>query len=150
MSSHLKLGKRKVLNDSSISFYTFGQRNRILNLPGLTSFTETLALFFIQFLSFQKMKVQDRQNGSSGLPEKTGWLRASTVLKMFIRAVLIVFKFLFRCSYLNRSWPAVSRDDMQVFGAMEVQFLLATEFLDVRIRYRVWICICSQNILIIR
>ena len=33
--------------------------------PGLTSFSETLALFFIQFLSFRKMKVQDRQNGSS-------------------------------------------------------------------------------------
>ena len=38
--------------------------------PGLTSFSETLALFFIQFLSFRKMKVQDRQNGLSGLPEK--------------------------------------------------------------------------------
>ena len=44
--------------------------------PGLTSFSETLALFFIQILSFRKMKVQDRQNGPSGLPEKTGWLRA--------------------------------------------------------------------------
>ena len=33
--------------------------------PGLTSFTETLALFFIQFLSFRKMKIQDRQNGPS-------------------------------------------------------------------------------------
>ena len=44
--------------------------------PGLTRFSETLALFFIQFLSFRKMKVQDRQNGPSGLPEKTGWLRA--------------------------------------------------------------------------
>ena len=33
--------------------------------PGLTSFSETLALFFIQFLSFRKMKVQDRQNGPS-------------------------------------------------------------------------------------
>ena len=43
--------------------------------PGLTSFSETLALFFIQLLSFRKMKVQDRQNGPSGLPEKTGWLR---------------------------------------------------------------------------
>ena len=40
--------------------------------PGLTSFSETLALFFLQFLSFRKMKVQDRQNGPSGLPEKTG------------------------------------------------------------------------------
>ena len=44
--------------------------------PRLTSFSETLALFFIQFLSFRKMKVQDKQNGPSGLPEKTGWLRA--------------------------------------------------------------------------
>ena len=33
--------------------------------PGLTSFSETLALFFNQFLSFRKMKVQDRQNCSS-------------------------------------------------------------------------------------
>ena len=30
--------------------------------PGLTSFSETLALFLIQFLSFRKMKLQDRQN----------------------------------------------------------------------------------------
>ena len=37
--------------------------------PGLTSFSETLAVFFIQFLSFQKMKVQDRQNG----PSKSFW-----------------------------------------------------------------------------
>ena len=44
--------------------------------PGLTSFSETLALFFIRFLSFRKMKVQDGQNGPSCLPEKTGWLRA--------------------------------------------------------------------------
>ena len=41
--------------------------------PALTSFSETLALFFIQFLSFRKMKVQDKQNGLSGLPEKN-WL----------------------------------------------------------------------------
>ena len=34
---------------------------------GLTSFSETLALFFIQFLSFRKMKIQDRQNGPSKL-----------------------------------------------------------------------------------
>ena len=44
--------------------------------PGLTSYSETLALVFIQFLSFRKMKVQDRQNVNPGLPEKTGWLRA--------------------------------------------------------------------------
>ena len=44
--------------------------------PGLASFSETLALFFIQFLLFRKMKVQDRQNGPLGLPEKSGWLRA--------------------------------------------------------------------------
>ena len=31
------------------------------------SFSETLALFFIQFLSFRKMKVQDRQNVNPGL-----------------------------------------------------------------------------------
>ena len=35
--------------------------------PRLTSFPETLALFFIQFLSFRKIKVQDRQNGPSKL-----------------------------------------------------------------------------------
>ena len=59
--------------------------------PGLTSFSETLALFFIQFLSFWKMKVQDRQNGPSGLPEKTGWLRAwlynSIAIKCDIRHI---------------------------------------------------------------
>ena len=33
--------------------------------PGLTSFSETLAFFFIQFISFRKMKVQERQNGPS-------------------------------------------------------------------------------------
>ena len=33
--------------------------------PGLTSFSETLALFFTQFLSFRKMKVQAKQNGPS-------------------------------------------------------------------------------------
>ena len=44
--------------------------------PELTSFSETLAFFFIQFLSFREMKVQDRQNCPSGLTEKTGWLRA--------------------------------------------------------------------------
>ena len=44
--------------------------------PGLTSFSETLALSFIQFLSFRKMKVQDRQNAPSGLQGKTGWPRA--------------------------------------------------------------------------
>ena len=36
--------------------------------PGLTGFSETLALYFIQFLSLRKMKVQDRQNGPSDLP----------------------------------------------------------------------------------
>ena len=51
--------------------------------PGLTSFSETLALFFSQFLSFRKMKVQDKQNGPSGLPEKTGWLRGWLLLLFF-------------------------------------------------------------------
>ena len=41
--------------------------------PGLTNFSKTLALFFIQFLSFWKMRIQDRQNSPSGLPGKTGW-----------------------------------------------------------------------------
>ena len=88
------------------------------------------------------------------------------MLKIFISAVLIVFKFFFRCSQLNRSWPAASRDGKfliaftnscivngsvnGIIGAVEVQYLLATEFLDVRNRSRVWICICSQNILVIR
>ena len=44
--------------------------------PGLTSFSQNLALYFIQSLSFRKMNVQDRQNGPSGLPKKIGWLRA--------------------------------------------------------------------------
>ena len=50
--------------------------------PGLTSFSETLALFFIQFLSFRKMKVQDRQNEFEiipGLPEKN-WLATCLIL----------------------------------------------------------------------
>ena len=51
--------------------------------PGLNCFSETLALFFSQFLSFRKMKVQDKQNGPSGLPEKTGWLRAWLLLLFF-------------------------------------------------------------------
>ena len=57
--------------------------------PGLTSFSETLALFFIQFLSFQKMKVQDRQNGPSGLPKKTGWLRACIIILFNLQKCLI-------------------------------------------------------------
>ena len=48
--------------------------------PRLTSFSETLVLFFIQFLSFRKMKVQDRQNGPSksfrAYQKNTGCLRA--------------------------------------------------------------------------
>ena len=36
----------------------------------------------MQFLSFLKMKVQDRQNGPLGLPEKTGWLRIWSVIIM--------------------------------------------------------------------
>ena len=48
--------------------------------PGLTSFSETLALFFIRF---RKMKVQDRQNGPSksfrAYQKKTGWLHAYRV-----------------------------------------------------------------------
>ena len=51
--------------------------------PGLISFSETLALFFIQFLSFRKMKVQDRQNGPSGLPEKN-WLATHLYIKSYI------------------------------------------------------------------
>ena len=46
--------------------------------PRLTIFSETLALFFVQFLSFRKMKAQDRQNGPSGLPEKN-WLATRLV-----------------------------------------------------------------------
>ena len=32
------------------------------------------------------------------------------MLKMFIKYSLNSIQFLFRCSYFNRSWPAVSRD----------------------------------------
>ena len=32
------------------------------------------------------------------------------MLKVFISIVFIVFKFLFRCSYFIRSWPAAFRD----------------------------------------
>ena len=48
--------------------------------PGLTSFSEILALFFVRFLSFRKMKLQDIQNGRSktfqAYLKKTGWLHA--------------------------------------------------------------------------
>ena len=37
--------------------------------PGRPSFSETLALFFIQFLSFRKMKIQNTQNS----PSKSFW-----------------------------------------------------------------------------
>ena len=50
--------------------------------PGLTSFSETLALFFIQFLSFRKMKVQDRHNVNPGLPEKN-WLTTRLICTLF-------------------------------------------------------------------
>ena len=49
--------------------------------PGLTSFSETLALFFIQFLSFRKMKIEDKQNGPSGLPEKN-WLATRLAVRI--------------------------------------------------------------------
>ena len=53
--------------------------------PGLTSFSETLTLFFIQFFSFWKAKVQGRQNGTSGLPEKlAGYVPDITLLKYHI------------------------------------------------------------------
>ena len=44
--------------------------------PRLTSFSETLAVFFFQFLLFRKIKKQHRQKGPSVLPDKTGWLCA--------------------------------------------------------------------------
>ena len=50
--------------------------------PGRTSFSETLALFFIQFLSFRKMKVQDRQNVNLGLPERN-WLATCLIIIIF-------------------------------------------------------------------
>ena len=37
--------------------------------PGITSSSVTLALFLIQYLSFRKIKIQDRQNG----PSKSFW-----------------------------------------------------------------------------
>ena len=82
------------------------------------------------------------------------------MLKIFISAVLIVFKFStglgwqlpgtagFLIAFTNSC--IVNGSVHGIIGAVEVQYLLATEFLDVRSRSRVWICICSQNILVIR
>ena len=64
--------------------------------PGLTSFSETLALFFIQVLSFRKMKVQDRQNVNPGLPEKN-WLATrliTTSIPLYCKISLILYKSL--------------------------------------------------------
>ena len=56
-------------NFPNSSFYTGIRRVAICKpgKPGLTSFSETVALFFTQFISFRKMKVQDKQNSSSKL-----------------------------------------------------------------------------------
>ena len=51
--------------------------------PGLTSFSKTLALFFIQFLSFRKMKVQDRQNVNPGLPEMPARCYSCSILSLY-------------------------------------------------------------------
>ena len=67
--------------------------------PGPTSFSKTLALFFIQFVSFRKMKVRDGQNENPGLPEKSGWLRAwmcyknNSISASFLRNWNTVFQF---------------------------------------------------------
>ena len=71
------------MNGQSVCFFSKWLHARrvptcMTGTPGLTNFSETLALFFIQFLSVREMKVQDRQNVNPGLPEKTGWLRACT------------------------------------------------------------------------
>ena len=66
--------------------------------PGLTSFSETLALFSIQFLLFRKMKVQDRQNGSSGLTEKNGYAP-----EIIIFPVLVGF-----CEWKNKKYKSAS------------------------------------------
>ena len=72
---NMKFKQNEILTDRRVATCKPGK-------PRLTSFSETLALFFIQFLSFvsfQKLKVKDRQNGPSksfrGLSEKAGWLR---------------------------------------------------------------------------
>ena len=56
---------------------------------GVTSFSETQALFFIQFLSFRKMKVQDRQNGPSGLLEKN-WLATRLAIYIYFVTFIVV------------------------------------------------------------
>ena len=48
---------------------------------GLASFSETQALFFIQFVSFRKMKVQARQNG----PSKSYYAKA---VKNYMRSTM--------------------------------------------------------------
>ena len=78
--------------------------------PGLSSVSETLALFFIQFLSFRKMNVQDRQNVNPGLPEKTGWLRAWRVYGIHMRDLFPndqVF-FMIHCR-TSSTWSSVFR-----------------------------------------
>ena len=60
--------------------------------PRLTSFSKTLALFFIQFLSFRKMKVQDKQNDPSDFTRKN-WL-ATCLISIVIQGAcsgLIVY-----------------------------------------------------------
>ena len=79
-SSHAGYWKYDKFEILRLKFEFYSAHRRVATCkqgkPGLTSFSETLALFFIQFLSFRKMRVQDRQNGPSGLPENFGWLRA--------------------------------------------------------------------------
>ena len=68
--------------------------------PGLTSFSKTLALLFIQFLSFRKMKAQERQNVNPGLPEKSGWLRACmlySIVKETVASDVYCLVFLLFC-----------------------------------------------------
>ena len=80
--------------------------------PGLTSFSETLTIFSIQFLSFRKMKVQDRQNGPSGLLEKTGWLRAS----------LFFFRRLAVLERVSQPWPDYRRSRLPSPGPIPLSF----------------------------
>ena len=58
--------------------------------PGLTSFSETLAFFFIQFLSSRKMKVQEQTKWSLGLSRKklAGYAPDVVVLVIFVHRFL--------------------------------------------------------------
>ena len=63
-------------------------------LSGLTSFSETLAFFFIQFFFISENEGTGQTKWSleiiPGLPEKTGWLRAWRRLDTFVGAGIFI------------------------------------------------------------